>query len=128
MCDEAPLWSRIGWERINKVMDVQFHPDGSNVNLSSGYAWATLKGLEDFYLYIKKSGGNVPEKMEQVIEEMCYHPLALTRPDFGKIDLNDGGWSPISHLAAEAYEIFPERQDYQFFATIGKEGKPPESP
>ncbi|TWT61742.1 heparinase II/III family protein [Rubinisphaera italica] len=128
MCDEAPLWSRIGWERINKVMDVQFHPDGSHVSLSSGYAWATIKGLEDFYLYVKKSGGTVPKKMEQLISEMYYHPLALTRPDFGNVDLNDGGWSPITHLANEAYEIFPERLDYQFFATGGKEGESPKSP
>ncbi len=128
MCDEASLWSRVGWERINKVMDVQFHPDGSHVSLSSGYAWATIKGFEEFYLYITKSGGTVPEKMEQLIEKMYYHPLALTRPDFGNIDLNDGGWSPITHLANEAYQIFPKRQEYQYFATEGKEGTPPKSP
>ena len=128
MCDEASLWSRIGWERINTVMDVQFHPDGSHVSLSSGYAWATIKGLEAFYRYMKRSGGTVPKKMEHLIENMYYHPFALTRPDFGNVDLNDGGWSPLTELAKESHELFPERSDYQFFATEGKSGEAPSPP
>lgn len=124
VCDEAPLWNRIGWERINTVMDVQFHPDSSHVSLSSGYAWATIKGFEEFYLYSKESGGTVPPKMENLIEKMYRHPFAITRPDFGNVDLNDGGWSPLTALAKEAQEIFPER--YLFFATEGAQGKEPE--
>lgn len=126
MCDEASLWNRVGWDRINKVMDVQFHPDGSHVSLSTGYAWATIKGFEEFYLYIQESGGTVPDKMKSLIEKMYRHPFALTRPDFGNIDLNDGGWSPLTEHAREAAELFPDRNDYQFFASEGKQGTPPE--
>lgn len=126
MCDEAPLWTRVGWDRINTVMDVQFHPDGSHVSLSTGYAWATIKGFEEFYLYIKEFGGTVPEKMKDLIEGMYVHPFAITRPDFGNIDLNDGGWSELTDLANEAHEIFPERKDYQFFASKGEAGTEPD--
>lgn len=125
MCDEAPLWARVGWDRINTVMDVQFHPDGSHVSLSTGYAWATIKGFEEFFHYVKKSGGTVPEKMETLIAEMYYHLLALTRPDFGNIDLNDGGWSELTHLASAAHELFPDREDYHFFASKGGAGTEP---
>jgi hypothetical protein len=126
VCDEAALWTRVGWERINTVMDVQFHPDGSHVSLSTGYAWATIKGFEEFYRYTRESGGTVPQKMEHLLANMHRHPFALTRPDFGNIDLNDGGWSPLTDLAAKAFEIFPERKDYQFFATEGAAGEAPD--
>lgn len=125
VCDEAPLWSRVGWDRINTVMDVQFHPDGSHVSLSTGYEWATIKGFEEFYLYVKESGGTVPEKMETLIADMYFHPFAITRPDFGNVNLNDGGWSDLTHLAKEAAEMFPEREDYQFFASKGEAGAEP---
>ena len=125
MCDEAPLWSDVGWDRINSVMDVQFHPDGSHVSLSTGYAWATIRGFEDFYRYIKESGGSVPEKMEELVENMYAHPFALTRPDFGNIDLNDGGWSELTQFAKKAHELFPDRKDYEYFASRGDGGATP---
>lgn len=125
MCDEAALWTQLGWDRINTVMDVQFHPDGSHVSLSTGYAWATIKGFEEFYLYTKKSGGTVPERMEKLIAEMYAHPFALTRPTFGNVDLNDGGWSELTHFAKEAHDLFPTREGYEFFATNGAAGTAP---
>lgn len=128
MCDEAPLWTRIGWDRINTVMDAQFHPDGSHVSLSTGYAWATIKGFEEFYRSIKEAGGTVPQKMEELIEGMYDHPFALTRPDFGNVDLNDGGWSDLTQQAEKAHELFPERRDYEFFASKGESGEGPTPP
>lgn len=128
MADEAPQWNEVGWDRVNYVVDHQFHEDGSHVSLSTGYNWATIRGIEHFYKYLKDNGAKIPEAMKERVKSMFFHPLALTRPNFGSIDLNDGGWSAVDDPCNNVLKWFPERKDYLFFQTHGKEGEAPDPP
>ena len=128
MSDEAAQWNEVGWDRVNYVVANQFHPDGSHVSLSTGYNWATIRGIEHFYIYLKQNGAKVPKDMEERVSQMYYHPLAITRPNFGSIDLNDGGWSAIDNPVTHILKYLPDREKYLFFETRGKEGRAPNPP
>ncbi len=123
---EATAWRAEAERRWDEVMQVQFHPDGSHVSLSTGYNWASILALENYVSVIKRAGKQVPKKYLDQLENSYRHPMLLARSDRGQIDLNDGGWGKITDHTQRALRIFPNRQDIEWFATEGKSGKPPE--
>ena len=89
---ESVAWRAEGLRRWDKVLDVQFHPDGSHVSLSTGYNWASINALENMVALYRRVGRKVPQRFLEVLEDAYRHPIALSRPDQGQIDMNDGGW------------------------------------
>ena len=119
-------WKAIAEVRWDEMLARQFHPDGSHVSLSTGYNWATILALENFIRLIEQFGGDVPEKYLRMLAKAAEHPMLLTRPNQGQIDLNDGGWSTIEDRYQSLLKWFPDRPDFQWMASKGAKGSPPE--
>lgn len=123
---EAPRWKAEALRRWDEILQVQFHPDGSHVSLSTGYNWASIMSLENFVAVMRRAGEPIPGRYLMTLERSYRHPMLLARPDRGQIDLNDGGWGKIDDHLRRALRMFPERADFEWFATDGTSGRPPD--
>ena len=123
---ESKRWEQEAVRRWEEVLKVQFHEDGSHVSLSTGYNWASLMAMENMIALYRRVEREVPQKFLDVLELAYQHPIALSRPDQGQIDLNDSSWGMIDDHMRRAHLLFPERDDFLWMATKGEEGKPPE--
>lgn len=119
-------WKELALERWDEMLARQFHPDGSHVSLSTGYNWATILSLENFLRFHEQLGVTPPQKYFDQLEKALEHPLLLSTPSQTQIPLNDGGWSLVDDHYRRSLPWFPHRKDFQWLATRGKEGSPPE--
>ena len=120
-------WKKMAEARWDEMLAKQFHPDGSHVSLSTGYNWATILALENFIRLIEQFGGEVPPKYLAQLEKALEHPLLLSTPSQTQIALNDGGWGMVDDHFRRSLHWFPHREDFQWMATKGAEGSPPET-
>lgn len=123
---ESKRWESEALRRWEEVLDVQFYEDGSHVSLSTGYNWASLMALENMIALHRRVDREIPSRFLKTLEKAYDHPVALSRPDQGQIDMNDGGWGMIDDLMQQSLKLFPERQDYLWMATKGQQGHPPD--
>ena len=123
---ESKRWEKEAVRRWEEVLRVQIHDDGSHVSLSTGYNWATLKAMENMIALYRRVGRQVPQQFLDVLELAYQHPIALSRPDQGQIDMNDGGWGMIDDHMRRAHELLPHREDFLWMATKTNQGKAPD--
>jgi len=119
-------WKKLALERWDEVLARQFHPDGSHVSLSTGYNWATILSLENFIRFFEQLGETVPQRYIDQLEKTLEHTLMLSTPSQTQIPLNDGGWSFVDEHYQRSLHWFPHRKDFQWLATRGAEGSPPQ--
>lgn len=123
---EAKRWEAEALRRWEEVLDVQLYPDGSHVSLSTGYNWASIYSFLNMIELYRRVERPVPPRFLNALETAFEHPMAISRPDQGQIDMNDGGWGMIDDHMRTAHRMFPERDDFLWMATKGEEGSPPE--
>lgn len=124
---KAPEWRKTAIERLYGQLDKEVYPDGLEVELALGYNnWV----VDEFgaVLRLTKLNGlesEVPADYLKRLECMYNYQLYAMRPDGEVFGFNDS-WSgnPLG-LLQQAAEYSPERQDFRWGATRGKEGKPP---
>lgn len=123
---ESAAWRERAMAQWDAVLKVQFYPDGSHVSGSTGYNWASIMALENFIALMKRTGTEIPARFTRSLAKGLEHPIGISRPDQGQVDMNDGGWSMVDdHYARVVNEIFPDREDFRWMATRGKEGHEP---
>ena len=122
---ESNRWKKEALRRMDVVLKVQFLPDGSHTSLSTGYNWASIMSLENLVSLFRRTEQEVPSRFLKALEHSYRHPIGLSRPNQGQIDLNDGGWGMIDDHMQRAYALFPNRKDFLWMATKGKQGTPP---
>ena len=122
---ESKVWEEEAVRRWEEVLKVQFHTDGSHVSLSTGYNWASLMAIENMMSLYRRVGRKIPQKFLDVLELAYQHPIGLSRPDQGQIDMNDGGWGMIDDHMRRAHKLLPHRDDFLWMGSKGKEGIPP---
>jgi len=123
---ESKRWEQEAVRRWQEVLKVQFHEDGSHVSLSTGYNWASLMAMENMIALYRRVGREVPQQFLDVLELAYRHPIALSRPDQGQIDLNDSTWGMIDDHMRRAHKLYPHRDDFLWMATKGEQGSPPD--
>lgn len=123
---ESKRWEEEAVRRWQEVLKVQFHEDGSHVSLSTGYNWASLMAMENMIALYRRVGREVPPQFLDTLELAYRHPIALSRPNQGQIDLNDSTWGMIDDHMLRAHKLFPHRNDFLWMATKGVEGSPPD--
>ena len=83
--------------------------------------------IENFVQLIRRAGTEVPERFMETLHRGLQQPIAWSRPDQGQIDLNDGGWGMVDdHYSRITEHLFPEDPVFQWMATKGASGAPPE--
>lgn len=123
---EAKRWRDTALKRLYDELAIQVYPDGAQFELSTGYHQATLKNAEWALRLAQLNGYRVPDDFLDRLERMNDFNLYLARPDWYLPPLNDAYDRIVFDLLQDAYELYPQRKDYLFAATAGREGEPPE--
>lgn len=123
---ESARWKEIAFNRLEQTFASQVHADGTHASLSTGYGWATIDSYRNVFEIMRRNQQEIPAKFVQAIRGMIMGYMAVLRPDFGNISLNDGGWSPVDDKVREYSSLFPGDEEIDYFASRGKVGEAPE--
>ena len=124
---ESIAWKDEALRRWDVVLDTQFYADGSHVSGSTGYNWASIHALQNFIRLMRRTDAAVPTKLTETLEKALMHPIGISRPDQGQIDMNDGGWGMVdSHFGVVVDEFLPDNKVFEWMASKGEAGSAPE--
>jgi hypothetical protein len=123
----AQDWVRITIEKFEAEMIKQVHPDGAQVEYSTGYQFVCIHNFEAVLDKTDRIGN---QKFSQTYRDylisMYEHVMYLMRPD-GKLPmLNDADQRDVSQRLIAAGEKFA-RPDFIYAATHGVQGAPPQN-
>jgi hypothetical protein len=122
---EAAEWRRVAMERLYRELDTQVYPDGAQIELSSGYHQVSLSNFVWALEIGQRNQQEIPPDYVAKLERMYHYNLYLSMPDGRMPALNDGGWTEIRPIMARGYDFFPQRKDFLWAATEGREGVHP---
>ena len=124
---EAVEWRKFAIQQLYQELDKQFLPDGAQIELTPGYHQVALFNI----LKIPETANIVgrldelPEDFLSKTEKAFDFNLYLMTPDRDLPRFNDSWNENVPNHMRTAVEIFPERQDFRWIATDGKEGEQP---
>lgn len=124
---EAREWRRIALERLYLQLDEEVYPDGMEYELAAGYNnWV----VREFAGILELADRNdlraeVPPDFQAKMEKMFHYLLLASLPNGAIPGLNDSNNSDVRSILETGFELFPQRQDFQFVATGRKSGRAP---
>ncbi len=123
---DSKEWYDFALDRLCKELDIQVYPDGFQYELSTNYHSVVdgnyLGVLSIFGILGVKPPVEITQRLEKAFEVYPH----LTRPDRRLPDLNDGNEMTIRGKMQAAVGLYPDRDDFRWFATDGAEGKEPD--
>jgi hypothetical protein len=124
---QAREWRRIALERLYKQLDDEVYPDGMEYELAAGYNCWVLREFAGIIELADLNGlrGEVPADFLAKMEKMFNYLLYASMPDDHIPGLNDSNNADVRKELAAGFKLFPQRRDFQFVATSGKNGRPP---
>ena len=113
---------------FSKAIREQVLPDGLQFELSPNYHQVFHSSLTRLYLRAKAFGleHEIPGDFLDALRLGTEGPLALVTPAFTLPNFNDTFTDPKASSFSAAATIFPERRDFLWLVTNGREGEPPE--
>ena len=120
-------WRDFSLRRLEEELTHQVYPDGFQIELATGYHVICARKYLSLYLFLQKHGVKPPPAFREKIASMCEVPLKLMLPDWSLPPLNDSGWGTKDGLVEfmrAAASLYPERQDFLYYATKGVKGMP----
>lgn len=121
----AAQWRTTAGQWIYQEMNNQVYPDGVQVELSSGYHHVSLNNFLAVYKIARLNHAELPADFLKRLEKMYDFDVFGSMPDRRLPGVQDGNYYPVRSALTEAAEYFPERADFRWYATDGREGKPP---
>lgn len=122
---DAPAWQSYAFDRLISELDAQVYPDGFQVELSTGYHQVDIHNYQWLIDVCTAYDVPVPPAFRAAMERMHTVNVLMMMPDGRLPDVNDGGWQDVSHLMESAAKDYPQRSDFLWAHTKGKEGNPP---
>lgn len=122
---DASYWAGYASGRLYEEENVQFYPDGAQVELATGYHGVSVSNILKIYPIAKLNGYKLPEAFINGLEKTYQFYENIMMPDGNYPALNDSGWGSSRSSLAAACEYFPGKEDFRFIATRGKEGTEP---
>jgi hypothetical protein len=123
---DAEEWKNFAISTLVSEMDRQIYPDCFQIELSTGYHMIVSENCQTITEICHVMDEPVPEPILRGIARIYDLCLKLADPSMHTPSLNDGGRVDVSAACKKALKLFPERQDYLYFASLRKEGTPPE--
>jgi len=122
---KSAAWCQYGSQKLYNEEHVQFYPDGSQKELTPHYQGVCLTYFNDMFNTAQLFGYELPADFQSNIEPFyeCYQRIMM--PDGNIVPVNDSDWGSCRTKLAKGYEIFPNRKDFLYSATGGKEGTVP---
>lgn len=121
----APEWREYAFAGLVRELQTQVYPDGLQFELSTGYHQVVINNYQWLIDVYSAYDEPVPDAFDAGLEPMHAANVRLMMPDGRLPDLNDGGWHEVAPLMRAAAERYPERADFRWAATRGREGQPP---
>ena len=126
---EAAEWRDFAGKRLYQEETAQFLPDGAQNELSTMYHNVALDNLLVLPRMAKIVGRlqELPAGYIAGLEKAFDYELYLMTPDRTLPEFNDStSWTrSVVGKCRQALEFFPDRADFQWIASEGKEGHPP---
>ena len=126
---DAAAWrdTAAGW--IYNEMNNQVYPDGVQIELSSGYHHVSLNNFLSVYKIAHLNNVSLPPDFLKRLEKMYDFDVYGAMPDRGGHrslpGVQDGSYYDVRRALEEAAPLFPDRKDFLWYATGGKQGAPP---
>jgi hypothetical protein len=121
----AASWRDTAAKWIYTEMNGQVYPDGVQIELSSGYHHVSLNNFLAVYKIAHLNERELPADFLKRLEKMYDFDVYGAMPDRRLPGVQDGNYYPVRKALEEGLEYFPERADFRWYATNGREGKPP---
>lgn len=123
---DAPAWKEYAFDRLVRELDAQVYPDGFQVELSTGYHQVVIQNYQWLMDVCNAYEEPVPEAFYRGLERMHEANIRMMMPDGRLPDVNDGGWHDVARLMERAVAAYPEREEFRWAYSRGREGHPPE--
>ena len=124
--NDAPEWKAYALKRLQEEFSRQVYPDGFQYELSTGYHGVVVHNYLDVFRLYEMLGLEKPEFIRAGLEKMFEMYMRLAMPTGVTPSLNDGANVSVSSWCRKALTLYPQRSDFQWFATGGREGAPPD--
>jgi len=122
---DAALWRSTALERLGAELDIQVYPDGAQVELAPGYHGVSLRNFLGPVNLAPRTGFDVPPAFLAKLDRMFDYYVTSMQPTRRTPTLNDSGAGDVVGILGEGARLFPNRADFRWIATGGKEGAPP---
>lgn len=124
---DSETMRRTALRRFADAARVQLLPDGHHDELSSDYHLVFYLTMARIFRLSRAAGleRELPEDFRNILQRGAEGVLALMTPGFVEPRFNDSCATPVSRVMCQASEFFPERSDFRWAATSGREGEPP---
>ena len=123
---EAATWRDTAIARLYAELDKQVYPDGAQIELSTGYHYVALRNFLGLANIARLNDVKLPADYVGKLERMYACGMWAMRPDRNLPPLNDAWDVNVPATLAEGFRLFPQRTDFQWIATDGKTGTPPD--
>lgn len=123
---ESAHWAEYAGTKIYQETGTQVYPDGAQVELTPGYHGTSLSNFLGLYSIAKATGyEGLPKDFNRKLENMYNYYVKIVAPSGEVPAVNDSGWNDARTSLAQGFGLFPERTDFQYIATNGREGTMP---
>ena len=122
---DAKQWRETGLNRLYRELDVQVYPDGAQIELAPGYHGVTIRNFLGPVNLTPRTDLPVPPDYLAKMEKMFAYFLDLMQPNRTTPPLNDSGANNIVGYLKEGARLFPQRADFRWAGSEGREGQPP---
>ncbi len=122
---EASAWRAYAFDHLGRELDIQVYPDGFQYELSTGYHQVAIRNYQWLWDVCEAYDEPVPAPFRAGLERMHAINVRLMMPDGRLPDVNDGTWARVVPLLGRAAALYPERDDFRWAASEGREGTPP---
>ena len=124
---ESTAWRRESARLFAEAASEQLLPDGLHCELSPDYHLVFYVCVAQLYRRALKSGtlDELPAAFKELMVRGAEGPLAMTTPSFVQPRFNDCYTVAAEAVLKTAAEFFPDRADFRWGATHGREGAPP---
>jgi len=122
----SATWRQTALDRLYAELDAQVYPDGAQIELASGYHNVSLGSFEQPVALAQRNGLPLPPDFISKMQRMFDYDLFISMPNRRMPPMNDSDAANIIPWMEKGARYFPERRDFQWAATDGKEGAPPQ--
>lgn len=118
-------WQEYAISRLYEEEVNQFYPDGAQKELAPSYHSVCLSSIVGVYKLAKLNNLSLPKEFVNRLESVFEYYVKVMMPNGQMPAVNDSRWVEAEPFLKEAVELFPDRSDFRYVLSRGKEGKKP---
>ena len=123
---DAPEWRAFAERRLREEITRQVYPDGFQYELTTAYHGGVVGDYRSFADFYDRLGLEPPGYIREHLGKMYEIYMRLCTPQWVTPSLNDGEHAFVPRKCQAALSLYPDREDFRWFATLGAKGTPPD--